>query len=525
MITNLIPKPNGTCTKGDGFFPKGNLTTVCLGIFSRESIKAFELRTGIALTEASETDTALCLRHDETLSKEGYLLEICEKGVLISASTDSGVILALTSLYQLEEAEGFPFISLKDYPKYEHRGFMLDSARHFFTADVVKEIIEQNALAKLNVFHWHLTDDQGWRIESKVFPSLHELENQPYYTQDEIREIVAFAKLRGVDVVPEIDMPGHTTSAIAAFPELSCKGEETEIAKKAGIFPVIFCAGKESTYEFVYKLMDEVCGLFESEHFHLGGDEAPKSEWEQCEHCKAKLTSIGSDDFEVLQGYFMEQVGNYLAKKGKTVTMWNEGLHSEKRPEKTRIQHWLEHGESHTKPFIENGGKVIFSDMFHLYFDYTESFSSLKKVYGYTPAIMGEDFSAHKGCLGIEACLWSERVIEAETLYERIYPRIFALAEAAWTNERGYEDFEKRLEKKLKCLDAQNIHYISLSEANPEGEKRYANIMIFLKAFFASVEDVNKEAAQLPPDMFKNFLLGFGIDIPDEQTLKFFSKN
>ena len=506
----LIPKPNGKYEEKPGQFLAASLNSISLGGFSREAVTAFERRMGLGLPENDAA--ALRLVIDKSFSAEGYRLCVDESGIVVRAGSELGVIWALTSLFSLKKDSAFPFVTIEDAPRYGHRGFMLDCSRHFFPAAVVKEIIEQNSLVKLNVFHWHLSDDQGWRIESDSFPKLM-AEGEPYFTKDEIREVVAFAKERGVEVIPEIDMPGHTLAISCAYPELCCKGEAPNPAYVGGIYETILCAGREETYTFIKTLLDEISPLFESEYFHIGGDEVPKTEWESCPHCQAKLQSLGYSDFEDLQGYFNCEVSAHLKKLGKIPMGWNDVLKSSVRPENIVIQHWSEMSAyDNTRPFLASGGSIIMSDVFSLYFDYDEYFTCLRKVYEFEPCIKGDCLADHAGLMGIQACLWTERVIEPQTLYGRAYPRTFALAEAAWTKERSYEDFEKRLETKLESLTQKGIGFIPIARSNPDADERLTGIMEFLMLFSAASEE--GRAPTLDPEMVKEYLAGFGIEIP-----------
>ena len=512
-MKQLIPKPNGIYEEKEGRLDAKLCTNVWHGCFSQKSTSAFFARMDYDFSEAAEEAAGLRLVLNEDLGAEAYKLHVDGSGAEVHASTDIGVIWALTSLFSLLDDHHFPFVTIEDSPRYSHRGFLLDCARHFFPVAVVKKVIEQNALVKLNTLHWHLTDDQGWRIESNVFPELHSLNNQPYYTQDEIRGVVAFAALRGVEVIPEIDMPGHTLAAISALPHLSCKEEKTSPADKGGIYKTILCAGKDETYSFARKIIDEVCTLFESKYFHIGGDEAPKDEWENCPHCCEKRDAVGAVDFDDLQGFFTKELGDYLASKGKIPMVWNEVLSAEKRPQPLVVQHWLEIGDAdNTRAFIKNGGKVIISDMFSLYLDYPEFFTSLRRIYEFTPMIKGESFADHEGVLGIQACLWSERVFDAEILYKRIYPRLFAVAEAAWTYDRDYDDFETSLESKISELESKNITYQSIEDSNPIGAERVPGVMAFVTAFSTAAEEGSAPA--MTPEMMQQFLMGFGIELP-----------
>ena len=512
---NIIPKPNGVSELRDGKFAVEKLASVYLDGFEASCLAAFEARIDKMLEQTSSEHATLVLRHDQELSPEGYSLLVEADKITITAFAEAGVIWALVTLYSLEEKGNYPAIYLEDAPRYAHRGFLLDCVRHFFPVETVKEIIEINSLSKLNVLHWTLTNDQGWRIESKVFPKLHQTDGQEFFTQDEIREVAAFAKERGVEVIPEIDMPGHTIAAIAAYPELSCAGEPVALRKQAGISPLIFCAGNENTYDFVKALLDEICPLFESPYFHIGGDEAPKRNWEQCPKCQERLAGLGSDDFEDLQGYFTQVIAAHLTKLGKTTVCWNDVLASDKLPENIVIQQWLDTKRpSRTKEFLDNGGKVVFSDMFSLYFDYPVAMTPLSKVYNYSPVIDDEDFSDSPGCEGIQACLWSEKVETKEKLYQRIYPRLFAVAEVAWTTQRDYSDFKRRLVPKLAEMSAKGIPFLALKKSNPKGIIRKIQVLKVLRTLGEVIEDDKEETLPLSPEMVAYFMEQFDIKIP-----------
>ena len=512
---NIIPKPNGLHELHEGGFPAEGLSSVYVEEFDRSCLLAFEDRIGFSLQDAEPEQAALLLRRNTDLAPEGYILTVEQASITVSAASEIGVIWALTTLFKLKETNIYPAWHIEDSPKYAHRGFLLDCSRHFFSVEIVKEMIEINSLSKLNIFLWQLTNDQGWRIESKVFPKLHETNGQDYFTQDEIRDVIAFAKARGVDVIPNIDMPGHAVAAIAAYPELSCKGEPVSIRDKAGISTVILCAGKDSTYEFIKTLLDEIIPLFDSPYFHIGGDEAPKTAWESCPHCKAKLAEIGSESFEDLLGYFIQTVSEYVAGKGKIPICWNDVLFAQNLTQPMIIQQWLELGRPPlTKSFIENGGSVIFSDMFYLYLDYPEAMSSLSRVYAYSPSLNGVDFSSHKLCCGIQACLWTEMVSTKEVLFQRAYPRLFAVAEAAWTIERDYVDFERRLIPLLAEMKSKGLPFLPLRACNPKGWVRKMKIIKTLKAFSKVMKEDSEKTLPVTEEKLAYFLGGFDISLP-----------
>lgn len=515
-MVSLIPKPNGVVKDNSFVFPVAALKTVYAGTFPQSCLSAFEARLGRKLEAAGKEAADLILEDVDLPGKEAYRIVVDERKILIEAVTERGVIWALTSLYLLQEEDIYPGIHLTDEPRYHHRGFMLDCGRHYFPVDVVKEIIEQNAKIKLNTFHWSLTNDQGWRIESKVFPKLHETDGQSYYTQEEIRDIVRFAAERGVEVIPEINMPGHSIAILAAYPGLSCRGKETSIKTGAGIFTTILCAGKEQVYSFLSELLDEICPLFPSPYFHIGGDEAPKKEWETCDDCRKKLEEEGCGDFENLQGYFICRIAEHLQEKGKQVICWNDVLQAGKLPDGLVIQQWLDmKRESRTQSFLEEGNSVIFSDMFYLYLDYTEDFSPMKRIYEYEPALRGVDFSSHPGTMGIQACLWSERIKDKEKLEKMIYPRLFAVAEASWSKEKDYGDFCLRLPRYLMKMEEEGMYFTSLEDCDTHGIARINGIAQFIKDMRRSIVNDTNTDAGLTPETLEIFLKEFGIRIPE----------
>ncbi|MCD7715295.1 MAG: beta-N-acetylhexosaminidase [Lachnospiraceae bacterium] len=308
---------------------------ICTGPFSNNSIAAFSERCGIE----NSGPVFLTLRCNKKLPAEGYILEISEKGITVEASCEQGVIWALTTVANLLDDGKLPCCRIEDAPKYSHRGISLDCARHFFPAKEVKRIINTMSLAKLNVLHWHLSDDQGWRIESRKFPRLQEV-SEAYFTQDEIRDVVQYAALRGVEIIPEIDLPGHTSGILAAYPEYSCSGREVNLAACGGIYPVILCAGKEKTSQFLKELLAEITKLFPGSRFHISGDEAPKSEWKKCPHCQARMRELGITSYEDLQADFSRRVSDILKSLGKQTICWNETLRADTPPEDIQIQYW-----------------------------------------------------------------------------------------------------------------------------------------------------------------------------------------
>ena len=476
-MLNLIPAPRGSVHMQEGSVKLPETVTVSLGDFAPWCLEAFAARLD-GHVETVENGFITLKKAD--IAKEGYKLTVTKDGITVEAADESGAVWALTTVTELTaEGEALPIVTIEDAPHYGHRGLSLDCSRHFFTADEVKKVIDQMTRVKLNVLHWHLVDDQGWRIECKTLPLLHETTGT-YYTQEEIRSVIEYARVRGMEIIPEIDMPGHTRSMIAAYPHLSCFGEKTELCQFGGIFEKILCPGKDETFEFIEKLLTEVCALFPDDRFHIGGDEAPKTEWKKCPHCKARMEALGLTDYEDLQGYFTKRVVAILKKHGKRAVCWNDVLESKDVDTGNIIQYWTAQHEAPVPAFIERGGKVIFSNMSALYFDYPHGINSLNKVYHYQPVVMGKSYADSPNMLGYEAALWSEQVETPEHLEELLFPRLYAVSEIAWNEAGDYADFEHRAEKKIEIAAKQGVNCMTKDGWNPEGEARVQSAATFI---------------------------------------------
>ena len=476
-MLNLIPAPRGSVHMQEGSVKLPETVIVSLGDFAPWCLEAFAARLD-GHVEIAENGFITLKKAD--IAKEGYKLTVTKDGITVEAADESGAVWALTTVTELTaEGEALPIVTIEDAPHYGHRGLSLDCSRHFFTADEVKKVIDQMTRVKLNVLHWHLVDDQGWRIECKTLPLLHETTGT-YYTQEEIRSVIEYARVRGMEIIPEIDMPGHTRSMIAAYPHLSCFGEKTELCQFGGIFEKILCPGKDETFEFIEKLLTEVCALFPDDRFHIGGDEAPKTEWKKCPHCKARMEALGLTDYEDLQGYFTKRVVAILKKHGKRAVCWNDVLESKDVDTGNIIQYWTAQHEAPVPAFIERGGKVIFSNMSALYFDYPHGINSLNKVYQYQPVVMGKSYADSPNMLGYEAALWSEQVETPEHLEELLFPRLYAVSEIAWNEAGDYADFEHRAEKKIEIAAKQGVNCMTKDGWNPEGEARVQSAATFI---------------------------------------------
>lgn len=509
----IVPKPNGSVSVETGRYaiPQGIVANV--GTFEPWCIEAFASRVGKEITAGTPWLTLCKAEFDNA---EAYTLSVTNDGVVITAATENGVVQALTSLYLiLDENGAAPICKIEDHPKYEYRGQHFDCSRHFFTVEVVKQILEMMSMVKLNVMHWHLTDDQGWRIESKKYPKLHEVSGN-YYSQVDIKEIVEFARVRGIEVIPEIDVPGHTTAVLAAYPELSCSGQEMKLETGSGIFSIILCAGKEEVFTFFQDILDEVCPLFPSKRFHIGGDEAPKGEWNKCPHCAKRMADEGIANAEDLQGYFTNRVAAMLAKHSKSIICWNDSLEAGNLPDDVLIEYWT---NMHAKPmpeYMAKGGKFVYARKFDLYFDYPYALIPVEKVYSFKPIIVDGISAEVDSLIGLEGCLWSERVPDLAKLGEQMFPRVYALAENCWSVEKDYADFKVRLEKILAVAEKNGVPYNAKENWDPSSEERMKNGMAGMKQQFADIPPEQKAQVammlQYRPEMLANYMKPFFSD-------------
>ncbi len=394
---------------------------------------------------------------------ESYRLTINEKGVFIEGASEKGIYYGETTLKQLmfNYRGCLPFLYISDEPEFSYRGFMLDSSRHFFTVEEVKKIIDACALFKLNKFHFHLTDDQGFRFQMEKYPLLTEVgskrrasefsreendqnEYAHYYTKAELKEIVEYCHERYIEVIPEFDIPGHTTSLIAAYPEISCKGEKTEPETKGGIFENILCVGKEETFNVIYAVIDEMCEIFTDKYFHIGGDEAPKKNWIECPHCRAKKDELGLKNFQELQGWLMNEIAGYLKKKGKFAICWNDALKGGNLDSNNMaVSLWLEKNNKSVE-WANSGNKLIVECNVPLYVDYPYAVNSLEKIYKFKPKeLKGLTEVGENSVLGIESPAWTEHIKNFGELAFMCFPRWFAVAETAWNggSKKGYLQF------------------------------------------------------------------------------------
>lgn len=430
------------------------------------------------------------------LGEEGYTLSVRPEQVIVSAPTPTGAFYACQTLLQLLPADieskevvqdvdwTIQPVEIEDKPRFRWRGMHLDVGRHFMPKEFIKKYIDLMARYKINFFHWHLTEDQGWRIEIKKYPQLTEIGSWRlvngercggYYTRSDVQEVVEYAKRRCVTIVPEIEMPGHSVAALAAYPELSCTGGPFSVETTWGIFPDVYCAGNEKTFEFLEHVLSEVIGMFPGAYIHIGGDECPKERWKKCPKCQARIAREGLKNEHELQSYFIKRIGKFLASKNRRLIGWDEILEGGLAPHAT-VMSWRSMKEGIAAAQL--GHNVVMSPESHCYFDHYQSlhrtqepkaiggYLPLKKVYLFEPVapVLTEEQAAH--ILGAQGNVWTEYMKTPEHVEYMLFPRMCALSEVVWSDKhlRDWGDFFTRLSFHYNRFDALGVNYRQPSE-------------------------------------------------------------
>ena len=509
----IIPQPasveiyEGTFNAAGAAFEADALCETVLN-----AISTFENNLVAASGAASGTSgSKFVFKADQSLGEEEYTIEVSAKKAVVKASGLNGFVYALESIKQLLPAEIYtgapsaatcwclPCLKIQDEPRFGYRGMHLDVSRHFFDANEVKKYIDIMAIHKLNVLHWHLTDDQGWRLEIKKYPQLTEhgairkqtiighgrdrkgYDNTPYgegfyYTQDQVKEIIDYAAAKGIEIIPEIDLPGHMLAALACFPELGCTGGPYDVWGRWGIADDVLCVGKEETMKFLEDVLAEVADLFPSEYVHIGGDECPKVRWETCPHCQAKIAELGLKDDDkhkaehYLQSYVTNRMEQFLSTKGKKIIGWDEILEGEIAPNAT-VMSWR--GVEGGLEAVRMGHDAIMVPYTHLYLDYYQSkdtaneplaiggYVPVELVYSFEPFTedMTDEEKSH--ILGIQANLWTEYIPTDAQLEYMLLPRLSALSEIQWCEpeNKDYERFLGNMESMRKIYDILGYNY------------------------------------------------------------------
>lgn len=505
---NIIPQPANISTSQGAFiidsqsflkFDKKNKSLKDIaGLFSA-SVKSV---SGIELSNKSKANViSFNIVAKENLGKEGYELTVTPSSITINSNTPAGIFYGAQSLLQTLPAIRtnaplrVPCMTITDYPRFSWRGMHLDVSRHFFAPEVIKEYIDLMAMYKFNTFHWHLVDDQGWRIEIKKYPKLTEVGawradqtninwrerkvakpgDVPlyggYYTQEQVRDIVEYASKRNITVIPEIEMPGHSAAVFASYPQLSCTqkpqlpltgGDYTDAASN-------FCAGNDESFAFLQDVLNEVIALFPSTYIHIGGDEVEKGPWKKCERCQARIKAENLKDEDELQSYFIKRIEKYLISKNKKMIGWDEILEGGLAPE-AAVMSWR--GEKGGIEAAKMNHDVVMTPGSPCYFDHYQGdpvtepyaiggFNTLKRVYDYEPIPKELDEAQSKYVLGAQANLWTEFVTTAEHVEYMVLPRMLALAEVVWSpkSARDWNGFNQRLQSHFTAFEQKGLHY------------------------------------------------------------------
>ncbi len=508
----MLPLPQQV-EPGSGVFKLGSRARILVGAGARVTGQYLALRLAPALGSApelgTETESAAgnlvlsCWDASASLGAEGYELVVTKDSVVIRAAGAAGLFYGVQTLLELLPAEvlaakppagrewTLPCLRIQDQPRFKWRGLLLDVARHFFTKDQVEQLLDLMALHKLNSLQLHLTDDQGWRIEIKKYPRLTEVgawrqgigfgldpkastaygpdgRYGGYYTQADIRELAAYAGARHITLVPEIEMPGHSSAALSAYPQFSCAGQGHSVNVDGGIFAGIYCPGNEAAFKFIEDILTEVIDLFPGKYVHIGGDEVPKDTWQKCPKCQARKTAEGLKDEKELQSYFVRRVEKFINSKNRSLVGWSEILEGG-LAQNAVVMDWIGGGLEAASA----GHDVVMTPTAYCYFDYYQStnhatepraiggFLPLDQVYALepVPAKLGPLFQSR--ILGAQANLWTEYVPNFKRAQYMLFPRLCALAEAAWSPKasRSYPDFTRRLRTHLQRLDQLGVNY------------------------------------------------------------------
>lgn len=507
---NIIPQPKTIVCEVDaeGYaLTRSSRVAYGEGVLERDAeflVEYVALSTGIKLSAPKSGVVGdILLTIDPAIANpEGYRLTVCAEGVKIAGGSSDGLFYGIQALRKALPVGKFrsvqlPAVKVEDWPQFGYRGMHLDVSRHFDGVDFVKKYIDMLALHNMNTFHWHLTDDQGWRIEIKKYPLLTEVgsvrsqtvigrnsgeyDGVPYgegcfFTQEQIKEVVAYAAERHINIIPEIDMPGHMVAALAAYPELGCTGGPYDVWTIWGVSKDLLCVGNDKTVQFAKDVLEEVVALFPYEYVHIGGDECPKVRWHECPKCQTRIDALGlrktkaKSPEEALQGWFMREMADFLAEKGKSVIGWDEILDGENLGENMLVMSWR--GESGGIKAAKKRVRSIMTPNKPLYFDYYQTRNSAQEpfgiggcnpidiVYAYNPvANVPEEYREY--IIGVQANLWREYIKTSDHLEHMVLPRAAALSEVQWTapEQKDYDAFLVRLKPMMELYGRLGYNY------------------------------------------------------------------
>lgn len=511
-MIKIIPQPYYSMEKSGKKVINGESNVWC-STKLKEHIELFKelfpfiKSKNINYSENTKKEYDIELVFDKLQKEECYTIECNEKHLKISTSTYSGMLYAMQTLkqmlfFQLKKDEiEIPCFDIQDQPRFKYRGVQLDEARHFFGEESVKRLLRLMAFYKLNVLHWHLTDDQGWRVEIEKYPRLIEIGSkrkntnihgwhstdmtgepyEGYYTKAQIRDIVSYAQKLNITIIPEIDMPAHFAAAMAAYNWLGCREIPCEVHWFfGGRVPFSMnwkdwnrsaCPGKETTYEFIFNVIDEIAELFPAKYFHIGGDEAPKDEWKKCPNCKKTMEQNGLKNVEELQGYFNNRIAKHLKEKGKSLIVWNEALKANNLDLSVIGQYWTPQYDPNVKKELKRGRNFIISKHQAFYFDMSYCQYPLADTYNFEPTDKIVPRECESQILGVEGHLWSEWIPSREKLDMQLFPRALALAEVGWSckYDKNIKNFYDRIPYHETMLDSLGVNYAEKEIANPNG--------------------------------------------------------
>lgn len=510
---NIIPMPQNL-VQNQGVFKLSSGTSFGVTTDEAKTVAEFfaaKMRnaTGYNISVSDKGDITLTLDAALDVNDEGYTLDVTSEGVTVKAKTPQGLFYGMQSFMQLlpaeiesaEKASGIawqaPAVSIKDEPRFGYRGVMLDVCRHFIPVEDIKKQIDVLSLFKINRLHWHLTEDQGWRIEIKKYPKLTEVgskridgegtEYKGYYTQEEIKEVVKYAQDRFITIVPELEMPGHELAAIAAYPELSCKGEAITPRIIWGVEDIVMCPGKEDMFVFLEDVIKEMVELFPGTYFHVGGDECPKTSWKNCPTCQARIKKEGlkadgkHTAEERLQSYVITRMEGVLAKYGKKIIGWDEILEGGLSPDAT-VMSWRGE-EGGIASALQDHDVIMTPGGNGMYLDHYQGdskiepvaiggYTTLEKTYSYNPTpdtlvAMKKDHFVK----GVQTNIWTEYLYNVDLVEYRMYPRVLALSEIGWTNvdRKNFDDFARRINNAYVRLDEHAVNYHIPQPEQPNG--------------------------------------------------------
>lgn len=487
-MINIIPRPRAVKElEGSYHLPKKSISVKYDGRLGNIR-QCIACTLGAMSEEREELDINFI--YTEKVVSEEYVLKVSEDGIKIFASDYSGAFYAMITVKQLmDSANNVPCCKISDKPLYSWRGLHLDESRHFFGAATVKKFIDFMALYKLNRFHWHLTDDHGWRIEIKKYPLLTEIGSkrvgsqignwrstdmddavvEGYYTQEEIKQIIAYAKARCIEIVPEIDFPAHSAAALASYNDLACREIHCEVLnffgdavpRSQGVkdWNRTLCLGKDEVLEFAFDVIDETAELFPFPYFHVGGDEAPTTEWKKCSKCQQRMKEEGLKNETALQGWFTNKLNEHLKAQGKIMIGWNEVLAAKTADKDIVVQYWTSKDDKNVGKHLKNGGTAILSKHKYFYFDMLYTYCTVKGTYYFDLKDAGISKKYKDSILGVEGENWTEWTDEETELFFKMTNRALALSECAWSRSRDYADFLSRLQENKARLDKMGIYY------------------------------------------------------------------